>query len=742
MLSLTVGQGRRNPKGSQVDLDGSPVHAVAGFYSSLPAGVESWVSPHCFTNAYRDGGLWLSAAGVIIDIDYDAPSDVFPGDDEVSAIIAVIGQVPGNFYHLTPHGVRVACVFPEQCSDRDLVQRAAQGACELATAAIDGLPYKVDRGATCDLARFFYTPRCRAKGVQRDAPVVSLSGRSAAYAPADLAAHAPALVVAASEPSGGGTVSVIRSPSFDAAARQWVLDHTPTYPKPGTGECPVCKHKECFGQLPDDSSRWYCFSANHVAGIGVQTDRGHHGDALDLEAYARGCKPVDVLRADGYLAAAERAVRSQQRQVGNAEPAPEQRPAAAFRPWRSRSYLTAVDLISRNERDILDGKALEYNEMSGDVTVGRQLIHGADVSRIRANIEARFVGGQDKNNNEIGLQLSMGDIEHAVEQVAHANAYHPVREYLEGLTWDGVERLEHVAADILGAVGTQIDNVIVRKFFVSAVARALEPGCKVDTVFVLVGPQGALKSTFFEVLAGAWFVDTPIDISSDSVRAYMTMRKAWILEFAELESLLRARDQNSVKAYLSSKSDNYVPKFSRYSVDVKRSGVIVGTWNPDDQGGFLNDPTGERRYWPLTTGAEIDLATLREQRDQLWAEAVALHRTWVERGRDVRECPWWLNGEEKLLLVPVHDEHSTRDVWAVPVLDWLAKCDALEEITVQEILSSALSVPRANWTDKDSKRVARILRASKQWKPNPTKSKGKPRSWVRTGVSDRGENHE
>jgi hypothetical protein len=76
------------------------------------------------------------------------------------------------------------------------------------------------------------------------------------------------------------------------------------------------------------------------------------------------------------------------------------------------------------------------------------------------------------------------------------------------------------------------------------------------------------------------------------------------------------------------------------------------------------------------------------------------------------------------------------------VLDWLEKCDAIEEVTVQEILASALSVPRRQWTDRDSKRVARILRASGQWKPNPNKAKGKPRSWIRTGVSDRGENHE
>jgi predicted P-loop ATPase len=744
--AITIGAGLTRARGQYQRLSDATPEGLARVLSALPAVEEGWWSGHLWKDNRRSKERWLATSVIGVDIDY--ATDQVPSDEHRDALVglATSGRLHGNLFHLTPHGARVAFMLDAPCSDRDPVLRASSGAAALITEAIAGSGYKLDTAPMLDLARLFFTPNAVAKGVERHADVLVMR-RELYTVPELLAASVPALDPPPPAPAPVRTLRPEHAQDFDQAASRWTADHRRQYPR-HSGECPVCHDKKSFGHLPEDPERWHCFSTDHPDGIGIRGANGYHGDALDLEAFDRRCKPVDVLRSDGYLAAPQRPPtptpppRAPAPSSSNAEPAPQPAAQGAFRPWRSRSYLTAVDIISKNARDVLDGRELERNEMSDDITVGRQLIHSADISRIRANIEARFVGGVDKNNNEIGLQLSLSDVERAVEQVAHAHPYHPVREYLSALKWDGVARLAHVAADIIGAAGTQIDNVIVRKFFVSAVARALEPGCKVDTVFVLVGPQGALKSSFFEVLGGAWFVDTPIDISSDSVRAYMTMRKAWILEFAELESLLRARDQNSVKAFLSSKSDNYVPKFSRFPVDVKRGGVIVGTWNPDDQGGFLNDPTGERRYWPLTTGPEIDLRTLREQRDQLWAESVAIFRGWVERGRDIAECPWWLSAEEKVLLAPVHDEHSTRDVWAMPVLDWLDRQGLIEEVTVQEILANALSVPRHQWTDRDSKRVARILRASGAWKSNPNKSRGKPRTWIRTGASDRGEKHE
>lgn len=742
-MAITVGAGLTRPRGTYTRLPDDTVDGLARTLTELPAVEEGWWSGHLWKDNLRRATQWLATSVIVADVDYEADGEPFAEHRDALVELATSGQLPGSLFHLTPHGGRVAFMLDRACSDKKHVLSASSGVAALVTEAIAGSGYKLDSAPMHDLARLFFTPNAVAKGVERHADVLVMR-REPYTVPELIAASMPLVAPAPPPPAPVRHLHPERAQDFDQAASRWTADHRRQYPR-HSAECPVCHDSKSFGHLPEDPDRWHCFSTDHPDGIGIRGANGYHGDALDLEAFDRRCKPVDVLRADGYLAAPQRPPAPPPRAPapsGNAEAAPQPAAQGAFRPWRSRSYLTAVDIISKNARDVLDGRALERNEMSDDITVGRKLIHSADISRIRANIEARFVGGIDKNNNEIGLQLSLSDVERAVEQVAHAHPYHPVREYLQALRWDGVARLAHVAADIIGAAGTQIDNVLVRKFFVSAVARALEPGCKVDTVFVLVGPQGALKSSFFEVLAGAWFVDTPIDISSDSVRAYMTMRKAWILEFAELESLLRARDQNSVKAFLSSKSDNYVPKFSRFPVDVKRGGVIVGTWNPDDQGGFLNDPTGERRYWPLTTGAEIDLRTLREQRDQLWAEAVAIFRGWVERGRAVAECPWWLSDEEKVLLAPVHEEHSTRDVWSTPVLDWLDRQGLIEEVTVQEILANALSVPRHQWTDRDSKRVARILRASRQWKPNPNKAKGKSRTWIRTGASDRGEKHE
>ena len=629
MLAITVGAGLSQPTGTYTRVPEPSIDSLARILSELPAATEQWWSGHLWKDNLRRANLWQATCVLVTDIDYESDGDPFPEHRDALAEMATSGSLPGSLFHLTPHGARIAFVLDRPYSERRDVLAAAEAVNSIVGDAIAGTGYKLDATCTRDLARLFFTPNARAKGVPRHADVVVM--RREQFSAAALIAEATPSPAPAPAPR---KLSLVRHQSFEQAAAQWVADHPRQYPtKPET--CPMCSHNGCFHALPSDLTHWFCFSTNHPDDVGLPHAEtgGHHGDALDLEAYERHCKPVDILRGDGYLSApVPRATRPA---TSNAEPAPEPEetpaPAGAFRPWRSRSYLTAVSILEVNARDVLEGRLLEVNEMTGDVEIGRKPIRDADAHRIRALIEARFVGGQDKNNNEIGLQLSTADVFAAIDQVANTRPYHPVREYLESLKWDGVERIAHVATDLLGADDTVINRAIIRRFFISAVARPLSPGCKVDTVPILVGKQGAMKSSFFRVLAGSWFVDTVIDISSDATRAYMTMRKAWILEWAELESLFRARDSSSVKAFLSSPSDTYVPKYSRYNVEIKRQGVIVGTINPEE---FLTDDTGHRRFHPIRVGA-INIAHVAEQRDQLWAEAVTLYRAGEQ---------WWLTG--------------------------------------------------------------------------------------------------
>jgi predicted P-loop ATPase len=399
----------------------------------------------------------------------------------------------------------------------------------------------------------------------------------------------------------------------------------------------------------------------------------------------------------GYLLNAQRPAATNPRSappITDGADAPVTNIDTARRPWRSRSYLTAVGIISENARDVLDGRALELNEMTGRIELGRKQLTDADESVIRANIEARFVGGVDKNDREVGLQLSITDVTAAVAQVANTNPYHPVREYLSGLKWDGVERLDFVVGDILHGEDTPLNRMLIRKFFISAAARPLNPGCKVDTVLILVGEQGARKSTFFRTISSPWFDDTAIDLAKKD--AFESLRNTWLLEWAELESLLRARDTNSVKAFLSSPKDTYRPSYGRNVIEVKRSGIIVGSTNHHE---FLSDETGARRFWPVVVGV-IDSALAAEQRDQLWAEAVHRYRAGE---------PWWLESDAELALAGVHREHLVRDAWEERILTWAS---ILDGFTTADVLSKAIQKEPGHWTRADEMRVSSVLRAN------------------------------
>src|SRR5262249_43668628 len=153
-------------------------------------------------------------------------------------------------------------------------------------------------------------------------------------------------------------------------------------------------------------------------------------------------------------------------------------------------------------------------------------------------------------------------------------------------------------------------------------------------------------------------VDSAIDIHHKD--AFQVIRRAWILEWGELESLRRARDAEAVKAFITSRFDTYRPSHEPRVIDVPRSCVIVGTTNHDE---FLTDETGSRRFWPLRVG-RIELELLEQQRDQLWAEALTLFR----RGE-----PWWLNEEASAQLEAASALHRVRDAWEALVLPWAEK---------------------------------------------------------------------
>jgi predicted P-loop ATPase len=177
----------------------------------------------------------------------------------------------------------------------------------------------------------------------------------------------------------------------------------------------------------------------------------------------------------------------------------------------------------------------------------------------------------------------------AVQVVAREHAFHPVRDYLSGMAWDGRNRVEGFAAQYLGTEDDAYSSAVSRCTLLSGVAHIFEPGCKADHVTILEGAQGTFKSTVLAVLFNPWFTDDLADLGTKD--AQMQMNGVWCLEIAELASMRRA-DIEKVNAFASRRVDRYRPSYGRSVIKAPRQCIVIGTTNSEQ---YLKDETGARR---------------------------------------------------------------------------------------------------------------------------------------------------
>ena len=215
---------------------------------------------------------------------------------------------------------------------------------------------------------------------------------------------------------------------------------------------------------------------------------------------------------------------------------------------------------------------------------------------------------------------SRGNIDSALDIHAATHAFNEVQDYINSLQWDGQPRLDTLFIDYLGASDTEYNRAVCRKSFTAAVARAMIPGCKYDTMLILAGPQGLGKSTLLDKMSLGWF--------NDSIRTFEgkeaseLLQGVWLVEIPELDAF-RKSDVARIKQFLTLRADRYRAAYGRHVKELPRCCVFFGTCNEME---FLQDPTGNRRFWPVDV-AEIkpkksvfnDLT--REVIDQIWAEA-------------------------------------------------------------------------------------------------------------------------
>lgn len=283
----------------------------------------------------------------------------------------------------------------------------------------------------------------------------------------------------------------------------------------------------------------------------------------------------------------------------------------------------------------------------------------------------------------------------AIHAVSRRNSFDPLKDYLRALSWDGVKRLDGWLTNYCGAEATDYTREVGRRWLISAVARAVKPGCKADHMLVLEGSQGARKSSALAALAGEeWFSDALPPMNTKDASSYL--RGRWIVEVAELEAMRREMD--AVKAFISRQIESYRPAYGREEVDEPRRCIFAGTTNKDS---WLRDETGGRRFWPVKVG-KIDLDAIKRDREQIWAEAVAAYRA-GER--------WWLEGEAE---AAAQDEQASRmadDPWLDVVAETVR---GKSQITIREVFL-AMGVVPADMTRKDSDRIAALLKRM-DWK--------------------------
>ncbi|WP_197427327.1 virulence-associated E family protein [Bradyrhizobium retamae] len=266
------------------------------------------------------------------------------------------------------------------------------------------------------------------------------------------------------------------------------------------------------------------------------------------------------------------------------------------------------------EQWLIDRKWLvKLNRLSGELEI--HLPGGVVPMTDERLAEIRFTVAYAAN----GKEPAKDKIADAVALIGERRAYHPVRDYLAGLRWDGVERLDAWLIDYAGADDTPLNRAFGRKILSAAVRRVMQPGCKFDAMLVLEGAQDLGKSSLIRALCHneSWFTDQ-LEVGADAKTTIEKASGAWIIEMPELDGMGR-RDTNRVKSFITTTRDRSRLAYGRYAVTRDRQFVLFGTTNESH---YLNDLTGNRRFW-IVRGSRIDPAGIAAIRDQLWAEAVA-----------------------------------------------------------------------------------------------------------------------
>lgn len=302
-----------------------------------------------------------------------------------------------------------------------------------------------------------------------------------------------------------------------------------------------------------------------------------------------------------------------------------------------------------------------------------------------------------------------------ISGAAYARPYHPVREYLDALEWDGTPRLDMLLYRYFGADDNNDGETayylqrIGAWWMQAAVQRVFEPGCKFDYVLILEGEQGIGKSSALRVLGGDWFTDGHLDLGSKDGNQFV--QGVWIIELAELDALNKV-EATRAKSFFGQQDDRFRPPFGQQVQRFQRQCVFAGSTNLEH---YLKDPTGGRRYWPVRCG-DIDHKALEADRDQLWAEAVHRSRAGRRFAPGAGEKPVQLTGRDKRpyttteqrIFERQQDARFSADSWQSMIEEHLETVTA-DQITTATLMEDALGFKARDMRPPEQVRVGLIM---------------------------------
>lgn len=283
----------------------------------------------------------------------------------------------------------------------------------------------------------------------------------------------------------------------------------------------------------------------------------------------------------------------------------------------------------------------------------------------------------------------------------------PLTEYLDSLTWDGIDRLPAFLPDAYDTPNDAYHQAVGRCWLVSMVARAFRPGCQVDTIPVLEGAQGIRKSKSLEILGGEFYTSLPRGFGD--VEFLQVMEGCWLGEIPDMASF-RGRDLEHIKAFITIREDRYRRKYARAAITRPRQCVFAAT---DNTGDWNGDVTGARRFWPFVCKT-VNIDYLTANRDQLFAEAVIRFRRGelhydvpigdqMEQAEQRRHGDSWEQVIERYVF---ENPNRERDETY-----WHKRQEPLTELTVNDILQNALDIPPGRWDRGSQMRVSKALQA-------------------------------